>query len=126
MSKRARVLAVDDQSGFLSVMRSLVEATENLELCGEAESAERALQLLSELEPDMVLMDIWMPEMDGMTAARAIKAGRPATVVVLTSTTHPAELPVAADDLEADAVLWKSDLEPRLLDDIWWRSRVTG
>lgn len=120
--QRGRVLAVDDQSGFLSVMRTLLEATDNLEAFAEADSAERAIELVPELEPDMVLMDIWMPGMDGMAATREIKARRPATVVVLTSTTHPSELPVTADDLEADAVVWKSDLEPRLLDDIWLRS----
>ena len=122
VSNRARVLAVDDQTGFLSVMSSLLEATENLEPCGEAESAECALELLSELEPDMVLMDVWMPGMDGMAAAREIKTRRPATVVVLTSTTHPGELPITPDDLDADAIVWKSDLEPRLLDEIWLRS----
>lgn len=120
--RRARVLAVDDQRGFLAVMRTLVEATDHLEPVAEADSAERAIELVSQLEPDMVLMDIWMSGMDGMAAAREIKARRPATVVVLTSTTHPAELPAAAADLEADAVVWKSDLGPRLLDDIWLRS----
>jgi CheY-like chemotaxis protein len=67
----------------------------------------------------MVLMAIWMPGMDGMAAAPEIKTRRPATVVVLTSTTHPSELPLSAGGIEADAVVWKSDLEPRLLDDIW-------
>ena len=122
VGKRARVLAVDDQAGFLSVMSSLVEATENLEICGEAESAERALELLSELEPDLILMDIWMPGMDGMAAAREIRVRRPGAVIALTSTTRPDELPLAAEELDADAIVWKSDLEPRLLDEIWLRS----
>lgn len=120
--RRAGVLAVDDQSGFLSVMRTLLEATDNLDPVAEADSAERAIELVTEVEPDMVLMDIWMSGMDGMAAAREIKVRRPATVVVLTSTTHPAELPVAAADLDADAVVWKSDLAPGLLDEIWLRS----
>ena len=117
------MLAVDDQAAFLSVMRAVLEATDNLEVVGEAATAEQAIELVRELEPGMVLMDIWMPGMDGMAAVREIKARVPETVVVLTSTTHPDELPLRREDLGADAVIWKSDLQPALLDDLWLRSR---
>jgi len=114
---------VDDQAAFLSVMRDLIAATEHLEIVGEAKSAEEAIELASQIEPGMVLMDIWMPGMDGMAAVREIKARLPATVVVvLTSTTHPDELPLRSEDLGADAVVWKSELRPALLDEIWLRS----
>ena len=116
------MLAVDDQAAFLSVMRDLLAATEHLEVVAEAESAQAAIELAGEIEPGMVLMDIWMPGMDGMSAVQEIKARLPDTVVVLTSTTHPDELPLRPDDLGADAVVWKSDLRPALLDDIWLRS----
>jgi len=116
------VLAVDDQAAFLSVMRDLLRATEHLEVVAEAESAEEAIELAGEIEPGMVLMDIWLPGLDGMSAVRELKARLPDVVVVLTSTTHPDELPLRPDDLGADAVVWKSDLEPALLDDIWLRS----
>ena len=120
--RRAGVLAVDDQAAFLTVMRDLLAATEHLEVVAEAESAQAAIELAGEIEPGMVLMDIWMPGMDGMSAVQEIKARLPDTVVVLTSTTHPDELPLRPDDLGADAVVWKSDLRPALLDDIWLRS----
>ena len=120
--RRAGVLAVDDQAAFLSVMRDLLAATEHLEVVAEAESAQAAIELAGEIEPGMVLMDIWMPGMDGMSAVQEIKARLPDTIVVLTSTTHPDELPLRPDDLGADAVVWKSDLRPALLDDIWLRS----
>ena len=120
--RRAGVLAVDDQAAFLSVMRDLLAATEHLEVVAEAESAQAAIELAGEIEPGMVLMDIWMPGMDGMSAVQEIKARLPDTVVVLTSTTHPDELPLRPDDLGADAVVWKSDLRPTLLDEIWLRS----
>jgi DNA-binding NarL/FixJ family response regulator len=116
------VLAVDDQATFLSAMRDVLDATGGLEAVAEAGSAEQAIDLVRELEPDMVLMDVWMSGMDGIAAAREIKALRPATVVVLTSTTHPDELSLGAEDIRADAVVWKCDLEPRLLDEIWLRS----
>ena len=124
--RRAGVLAVDDQAAFLSVMRDLLEATECLEVVAEAQSAEEAIELASEIEPGMVLMDIWMPGLDGMSAVRELKARLPEVVVVLTSTTHPDELPLRPDDLGANAVLWKSDLQPALLDDIWLRSSSSG
>jgi len=120
--RRAGVLAVDDQPAFLSVMRDLVEATENLEVVAEAASAEQAIELVREIEPGMILMDIWMPGGDGMSAVREIKALMPETVVVLTSTTRPDELPLRVQDVGADAVIWKSDLEPALLDALWLRA----
>jgi DNA-binding NarL/FixJ family response regulator len=103
-----------------------VDAADGLETVGEAESAERAIELAREIEPDLVLMDVWMSGTDGITAARAIKARRPETVVVLTSTTHPDDLPLTGEDRVADAVIWKSHLEPRLLVEIWSRSRDQG
>ncbi len=121
--RRGRVLAVDDQTRFLAVLRELVCATRELEPVAEAHCGERAVEAVRETEPDMVLMDVWMPGIGGIAAARKIKAGRPATLVVLISTTHPDEIPLEPDDLCADAVVWKSELAPRLLDDIWLRHR---
>jgi CheY-like chemotaxis protein len=48
-------------------------------------------------------MDVWMPGMGGIAAAREIKTFRPSTPVVLISTTHPDELPLEPDDMSADA-----------------------
>ena len=117
------MLAVDDQTPFLAALRDLVSATCELEAVAEADSGERAIEAARETEPDMILMDVWMPGIGGIAAAREIKAGRPSTLVVLISTTHPDELPLQPDDTPRDAVVWKSQLEPRLLDDIWLRHR---
>lgn len=122
-TRRARVLAVDDQTSFLAVLRDLVSATRELEAVAEADSGERAIEAARDTEPDMILMDVWMPGIGGIAAAREIKASRPSTLVVLISTTHPDELPLQPDDTPADAVVWKSQLEPGLLDDIWLRHR---
>ena len=119
--RRGRVLAVDDQPGFLAVLRDLLGATRQLDAVGEAQSGERAIELAQEVEPDIVLMDVWMPGMGGLAAAREIKARRRSTLVVLISSTHPDDLPFADDELSADAVIWKSELGPQMLDDIWLR-----
>src|SRR3954470_20496803 len=89
---RARVLAVDDQPPFLAVLRAVVGATGHLEIAGEARSGEEALVAAQELRPDMVLMDVRMPGIGGLTAAEQITARNPPTLVVLVSTTHPDEL----------------------------------
>ena len=119
---RARVLAVDDQTPFLAVLRDLVCATCELEPVAEAQSGERAIEAVREIEPDIVLIDVWMPGIGGIAAAREIKAVRPSTLVILISTTHPDEIPLEPDNICADAVVWeertRSTAARRLLDAI--------
>jgi len=123
LAQSARVLAVDDQRAFRVVVRELVDRTNELVLVAEADCGERAVALAQELEPDIVLMDIRMPGSGGIAAANAIKERNPSTVVVLVSTTRPDDLPPEVDGCLADEVLWKTDLRPRLLDEIWERHR---
>ena len=123
---RAGVLTVDDNPPFLALLRDVVRATGHLEVVGEEQTGEGAIAAAQELEPDMVLMDVRMPGIGGIRAAEEIKASRPSTVTVLISTTHPDELPLRAAGGCVDAVIWKSVLEPRLLDEIWLRSQLRG
>jgi DNA-binding NarL/FixJ family response regulator len=116
-----RVLAVDDQRSFRSVLRRVVDATATLAPIGEAESGEDAVALVEELEPDVVLMDVRMPGMGGIEAARRIKELRPETVVLLVSTTPAEHLAAAIDDSGADAFVSKGELRPHLLDELWRR-----
>ena len=119
--RRAGVLAVDDHASFLAVLRDVVGGTRRLKVIGQAQSGEGALQAVEELGPDVVLMDVRMPGLGGIEAARRIKAGRPSTLIVLISSTHPDELPREAAEGIADAVIWKNDLQPWVLDEIWLR-----
>jgi len=121
IAARARVLTVDDSGPFLGVLRDVVEATGHLQVAGEARSGEGAIAAARELQPDVVLMDVWMPGLGGIRAAQQIKATHASTLIVLISTTHPDELPLGPSDRFADAVVWKSLLGPRLLDEIWLR-----
>ena len=120
--RRAGVLTVDDHSRFLAVLRDVVRATGNLEVVGEAQTGEGAIAAAQDLRPEMVVMDVQMPGIGGLEAAEQIKASRPSTVMVLISTTHPDDLPPRAAGKCVDAVIWKSELEPGLLDAIWARS----
>ena len=124
--RRGRVLAVDDHAVFLAALRELIGATAELEEVGVARSGEEAIEAAGELEPDMVLMDVRMPGLGGIVAARQIKACRPSTLMVLISTARPDELPLEAEDVFADTVICKSELDPPLLDDIWLRHRGQG
>ena len=121
--RRARVLAVDDYAPFLILLAQVLRASAELELLAEADSGERAIELADELQPDVVLMDFRLPCMNGIQAAKLIKAKHPSTLVILISTTVPEELPPEADDAYIDAFVWKSDLGPKRLDEIWLRYR---
>ena len=119
----AGVLAADDRASFLGVIRELVRATPGLVMVGEASSAEEALELVEQLRPDLVLMDVRMPGIGGVGAAYLIKAAHPSTIVALLSTTRPEDLAPEAENCPADAVIWKNDLRPSVLEEVWHRFR---
>jgi DNA-binding NarL/FixJ family response regulator len=116
-------LAVDDQPAFRSALRELVEAARGMVVVGEAESGEGAVELLAELRPDLVLMDVSMPGIGGVGAAWVIKTISPETVVVLVSAAPPDELSREAGASPAEALVWKSELRPGLLEQLWERYR---
>jgi chemotaxis response regulator CheB len=117
------VLAVDDQACFREALRDMIEATAGFVLVGEACSGEEALSAVGLLSPDMVVMDVRMPGMDGVTATRAIMAQCPGTVVVLVSAEDPDRAPGA--DTLGDAVprISKQHLRPQTLHEIWAAAR---
>jgi DNA-binding NarL/FixJ family response regulator len=80
------VLITDDHKVVRQGLRMVLDLDPELEVVGEAENGEEALRLAMRLEPDVVLMDLVMPVMDGVQATRAIRRGLPDTqVVALTS-----------------------------------------
>jgi DNA-binding NarL/FixJ family response regulator len=120
----AGVLAVDDLPTFRKVVRELVSATPGMVVVGEAASGEEAVALVEQLEPDLVLMDVRMPGMGGVRAARKIKDAHPAIIVALLSTTNPDELGSAGAECRADALIWKGELQPHLLLELWQRHQA--
>lgn len=87
-----RVLIVDDHALFRDGLRSLLEAR-GVEVVGEARNGREALELARQHRPDVVLMDLRMPEMDGLTATRLLSAELPEMkVVVLTASEDDADL----------------------------------
>ncbi|WP_406201759.1 response regulator transcription factor [Kitasatospora sp. NBC_01560] len=80
------VVIVDDQQLVRAGVRMLCESTSDITVVGEAANGSEALRLAEQLGPDVVLMDLHMPGMDGITATRRILRARPATRVVVLTT----------------------------------------
>ncbi len=89
-----KVLIADDHKLFRQGLIGLMKTREDLvQVVGEAETGEEAIQLTEQLQPDVVLMDIYMPEMDGLQAAKEIRARFPeVAIVMLTSSERDGHL----------------------------------
>jgi len=81
-----RVLVVDDQEPFRNAMAAVVEVTDGFEVVGAVASGEESLVAAEELRPDLVLMDVNLPGVDGLEATRLIRARADAPIVLLLST----------------------------------------
>jgi DNA-binding NarL/FixJ family response regulator len=81
-----RVLVVDDQEPYRKAMAAVVAATEGFAVVGAAQTGEESLAAAAELLPDLVLMDVNLPGIDGVEATRRLRAQQDGVVVVLLST----------------------------------------
>jgi DNA-binding NarL/FixJ family response regulator len=114
-----RVLVADDQAPFRRAARSVIDATPEFEVVGEARSGEEAVALVRSLRPDLVLMDIAMSGIGGIEAARSIATAFPATVTFLVSTYREQDLPAHARTCGAAAYLHKSEFGGAALRALW-------
>lgn len=114
-----RVLIVDDQEPFRSVAREVVEAAGDFEVVGEAATGEESVDLARALHPDLVLMDVNLPGIDGTEATRRILAEATASKVVLLSTYEEDELADRARECGASAYVPKSAFDPERLATVW-------
>jgi len=80
-----RILVADDQDYIRRGIRALIEAAPGLEVCAEAVNGEEAVQKTLELQPDLVVLDITMPVMNGLDAAKAIRSCSPNTPILIVS-----------------------------------------
>jgi DNA-binding NarL/FixJ family response regulator len=86
MSPRIRILIVDDEALFRKALATLLSVESDLEVVGEAQNGEEAINLAVKLQPDVILMDIRMPVMDGVVATQRIHATLPRTKVIILTT----------------------------------------
>jgi DNA-binding NarL/FixJ family response regulator len=98
---RIHVLLVDDHGVVRRGLRGYLELLDDIEVIGEAENGLRAVELAAELEPDVILMDLVMPQLDGIGAIGRIKAAQPGVQIVALTSFIEEEKVIAA--LEAGA-----------------------
>jgi len=113
------VMAVDDQAVFRRVARQLINSTEGFELVAEASSGEEALALAAQVHPDLVLLDVRMPGLDGIETARRLPEVAPGAVIVLISLERLADLPSSIATAGVAAHVRKQELSPGRLQGLW-------
>ena len=118
-TREVRVVTVDDQPVFREAARALIERTPCFALVGEADEGVAALQLVREADPDLVLIDVRLPGLDGIEVSRRLSSEDPARVIVLVSSADTRELSSLARSCGAAALLRKHWLTPRLLHGLW-------
>jgi NarL family two-component system response regulator LiaR len=101
-SKPIRVMLVDDHAMVRRGLATFLKVFDDLELAGEADSGDAAIQLCGQVLPDVILMDLRMPDMDGATATRLIRQQYPKMQVV--ALTSFKELGLVQNALEAGAI----------------------
>ena len=114
-----QVLIVDDQEPFRSAARMVVEMTDGFEVAGEAESGEEGVELAAELQPDLVLRDVYLPGIDGLEATRRINGNANPPLVLVMSTHESQEFAEAAIAAGAIAFIPKSQFGMDELAQAW-------
>ena len=115
-----RVLIVDDQEPFRLAARMVVDATDGFEVVGESETGEDSVRMSKDLGPDLVLMDVNLPGINGLDATRQILAERGDSVIILLLSTYEEEeyAPRAAE-CGAAAYIPKAVFGPDRLAEAW-------
>jgi len=119
-SQPIRVMLVDDHAMVRRGLATFLKAFDDLELAGEAESGAAAIQLCARVVPDVILMDMVMPDMDGATATRAIRQKYPQVQVIALTSFKEGDLIKSA--LEAGAIAYL--LKDVSADDLVWAIRA--
>ena len=120
------VLIVDDQAPFRAAARTVIVVSPGFDVAGEAESGEDAVAQAASLRPDLVLMDINLPGINGIEATRQITTANPGTVVILMSTYRAEDLPGDAMESGAAAYVHKEDFGPAIVRQIWDEHHTTS
>ena len=110
-----RIFVVDDHEVVRKGVRSVLRARKNLEVCGEASNGQEAVLKALSLNPDLILMDVTMPVLDGLSATRQIKETQPQIPIIILSVHDGPEMIHAAQAAGAQGFVTKSAVAPALL-----------
>jgi DNA-binding NarL/FixJ family response regulator len=120
------VLTVDDHAPFREALHAVVDATSGFELVAEASSGEEALALAADCAPDLVLVDIHLPGIDGVEVTRRLRSAVRAPVVVLLSSDDDPCLERAPAECGAATFIYKARFGRDTLTSIWGRFGPPG
>jgi DNA-binding NarL/FixJ family response regulator len=110
-----RILIADDHEVVRKGVCSLLESRADLKVCGEATNGQEAVDLARQLDPDLVVLDVTMPVLDGFSAARKIKQLLPAIPILMLSMHAGLEMVRAAKAAGAQGFVTKTDVAGTLL-----------
>ncbi len=107
-------MIADDHEGARKAIRSVLQSRPDLYICGEAANGQEAVQKTVQLDPDLVILDVWMPRKDGFAAATEIKTSRPHIPILMISTASDEDMILAARQAGAQGFIPKFGI-PNLL-----------
>ena len=122
-----KVLVVDDSPTTSALLKHILDADPDMSVVGMAVNGKQAVQMAVDLMPDVITMDVVMPDMDGVEATRRIMATAPVPIVVVTAHADTNEPRVAFEALKAGAleVVAKPVDAERATQDAWGQSLVS-
>jgi two-component system, NarL family, response regulator LiaR len=111
---KIKVLIADDHDMVRLGLKIFLEVDDSLIVVGEAADGQQAIELCEALQPDVVLMDVKMPILDGLAATAIIKQKHPEVVIVILTSSFSAQMQEQAYQVGAQAVLQKGDRSDQL------------
>ena len=120
-----RVLVVDDSPTWAKKLTLLLSGDREIEVVGRATSGRQALEMTAGLQPDLITMDVVMPDMDGIEATRRIMAVSPTPILIITAHENTSELNIVFNAMRAGALDVMSKGSGESDDDLWTRELIT-
>jgi DNA-binding NarL/FixJ family response regulator len=115
MNRKTRILIADDYEGIRKTVKSMLERNPGFEVCGEAADGAQAIEQADKLKPDVVVLNITMPVVNGFEAAREIKAKLPHSAIVILSSNMDRRFLDEAKKIGASAYVTKTNAEQHLV-----------
>jgi two-component system, chemotaxis family, protein-glutamate methylesterase/glutaminase len=116
--RRITVVLADDDPGFVESLRTMVDERPRLSVVATASDGLETIELVDELAPEAVVIDLHMPRLDGVSALARMRQDHPKLCLIAITADAAPELHRAAEEAGADAVLMKSELSDELSDRI--------